>query len=81
MFSTLYKVQATPTYQLIIKATAKPERPDLGPERERINSIRTVLSALFLLEMWKEIVFSPAMMYETPYPRSATGPKPPERIG
>lgn len=37
----------------------------------------TVTGLLILLDTWKNMRSSPAMMYETPYPSSATGPKPP----
>ena len=40
-------------------------------------SLRTVSGEDLLDEMWKKIKSSPAMMYDTPYPSSATGPKPP----
>lgn len=40
----------------------------------------TVRGLLLLDDMWKKTRFSPAMMYDTPYPSSATGPNPPELI-
>lgn len=45
--------------------------------RNYVPAKLTVVGQEFLHEIWKKTQSSPAMMYETPYPSSATGPNPP----
>lgn len=43
-----------------------------------INNLITVSGEFLFDDMWKKMRSSPAIMYDTPYPSSATGPNPPE---